>query len=136
MYDPQDNDLAEQIHQALFAAAVKCWYAPEDACWGEYIWNAADIGILRHDKLLVILSEASLENSLIEGAVVSAIEAEKLRNETILFPIRADDAVMKSQVGWAAYIRRTRFIGDFTVWQDKTLYERVFRRLLKNLARE
>jgi len=79
---------------------------------------------LQHDKLLVILSAASLKNSLIEGAVIAAIEVEQRRKEPILFPIRADETVMQSQVSWAAYIRRTRFIGDFTAWQDQAAYER------------
>ncbi len=136
VYDPQDEFLAEQIYQALTNHKITCWYAPEDARWGDKRLNVADIGIPQHDKLLIILSASSIENTHIESAVMSAIEVEEKCKEPVLFPIRADDAVMNSQIGWAAYIRRARFIGDFSSWQDEMLYERGIRRLLRNLARD
>jgi len=35
--------------------------------------------------------------------------------------------------GWAADIRRTRHIGDFTQWQDHDVYQQAFDRLLRDL---
>ena len=42
-------------------------------------------------------------------------------------------AVMDSQYGWAALLRRTRHIGDFTDWTDDDKYNTAFERLLKDL---
>jgi hypothetical protein len=36
----------------------------------------------------------------------------------VLFPIRLDDAVMKTQEAWAGLVRRDRNIGDFRRWKD------------------
>ena len=52
---------------------------------------------------------------------------------TVLFPIKIDDAVMESKQAWAAAIRRTRHIGDFTKWKDHDSYQRAFERLLRDL---
>jgi hypothetical protein len=47
--------------------------------------------------------------------------------------IRLDDAVMAVEEGWAADIRRTRHIGDFTNWKDDDAYAKGFARLLRDL---
>ena len=48
-------------------------------------------------------------------------DREKL---TALFPIRLDDAVMDALQPWAADIRRSRHIGDFTHWKEHDPTER------------
>ena len=51
----------------------------------------------------------------------------------VLFPIRIDDAVMETDVEWAARIRRTRHIGDFTRWKVHDTYRMAYERLLRDL---
>jgi len=51
----------------------------------------------------------------------------------VLFPIRADYAVMNTTKAWAAELRRTRHIGDFTCWKDNDCYQKAFERLLRDL---
>ena len=51
----------------------------------------------------------------------------------MLFPVRLDDAIQGSRSGWAADIRRTRHIGDFTRWKDHDAYRENFDRLLRAL---
>ena len=51
----------------------------------------------------------------------------------MLFPIRLDDAVMETGQAWAADIRHTRHIGDFTRWKDHDAYQQAFQRLLRDL---
>ena len=55
---------------------------------------------------------------------------------TVLFPIRLDEAVMETDEAWAAKIRRTRDIGDFSRWKDHYAYQQVFDRLLRDLKAE
>jgi hypothetical protein len=50
-----------------------------------------------------------------------------------MFPIRVDDAVMKSNAGWADDIKSTWHIGDFTRWKQHDEYQKVFTRLLRDL---
>jgi hypothetical protein len=43
---------------------------------------------------------------------------------------------MESNKAWAALIRRTRHIGDFTRWKDYDSYQKAFDRLLRDLKAE
>jgi hypothetical protein len=56
-------------------------------------------------------------------------ETEQKHRRTVLFPIRLDDAVMKTEEAWAADIRRTRHIGDFREWKDHDKYKEALGRL-------
>jgi hypothetical protein len=60
-------------------------------------------------------------------------ETERKQRRTVLFPIRLDDAVMKTEEAWAADIRRTRHIGDFREWKDHDEYQKAFGRLMRDL---
>jgi hypothetical protein len=51
----------------------------------------------------------------------------------VLFPIRIDDAVIHSAMGWVADIRRQHYIGDFRQWKEHDVYQHAFRRLLRDL---
>jgi hypothetical protein len=51
----------------------------------------------------------------------------------VLFPIRLDDAAMESKRGWAADIKRSRHIGDFSHWKDHDAYQKALERLLRDL---
>jgi hypothetical protein len=54
----------------------------------------------------------------------------------VLFPIRLDNAVMETDEAWAADIRRTRHIGDFSEWKNRDSYQKGFARLLRDLKAE
>ena len=53
-----------------------------------------------------------------------------------LFPIRLDSAVMDTDKAWAAKLRRSRHIGDFTRWKDHDAYQKAFDRLMRDLKAE
>jgi hypothetical protein len=63
----------------------------------------------------------------------TAFERERHENRIVLFPIRLDLAIMETTEAWAADIRRTRNIGDFTGWEDHGRYVKAFQRLLRDL---
>jgi hypothetical protein len=68
--------------------------------------------------------------------VETAHEEERKRQKTVLFPILLDDAVMVAGKEWAAKLRRSRHIGDFTDWKDHDSYQKAFDRLLRDLTAE
>jgi hypothetical protein len=135
-YSSKDQDFAERLYADLQNKGVRCWFAPEDLKIGDKIRDRIDESIRLRDKLLLILSEHSIASDWVEHEVESALEEEKQRGRTILFPIRLDDAVMESNKAWAALIRRTRHIGDFTRWKDYDSYQKAFDRLLRDLKAE
>jgi len=132
-YSSKNQALAERLYADLQNNGVRCWLATEDLKIGEKTRSAIDEAIRTHEKLLLILSKHSVESQWVEQEVEGALEKERKQNRTILFPIRIDDAVMKAEAGWAAYIKRTRNIGDFRKWKDHDRYRKDLDRLLRDL---
>lgn len=135
-YSTGDEQLATQLHKDLQKNGVRCWFAPEDLKIGEKFRARIDEAIYVHERLLLILSERSIESDWVEKEVVAAFAKEQEEKRLALFPIRVDDAVRQRKTGWAADIRRDRHMGDFTNWKDKAAYQRGFKRLLRDLRAE
>jgi hypothetical protein len=131
-----DQAFAERLHTDLQDKGVRCWFAPHDMKIGDKFRSRIDQSIHLHDRLLLILSENSINSSWVEKEVETAFEKEVKEQRLVLFPIRVDEAVMESTIGWAADIRRQRHIGDFTRWKDRDTYQKAFTRLLRDLKNE
>lgn len=106
--------------------------APHDLEIGAPIVRGIDEAIRLYDKLLIILSEASVNSRWVEFEVSTALQREVEQGRTMLFPIRLDDAVLHTPSGWAAQLR-TRHIGDVHAWKDHDHYQAAFARLLRDL---
>jgi hypothetical protein len=133
-YSNKDDDFAKRLYADLQREHVRCWFAPEDLKIGEKFRPKIDEAIRVHDKLLLVLSENSIHSPWVEEEVETALEEEhRSPGKTVLFPIRLDDAVMKTDQAWAANIRRTRHIGDFSQWKTHDEYKKAFDRLLHDL---
>ena len=83
-----------------------------------------------------ILTEESVGSRWVGREVEAAFEEETRRKRLMLFPIRLDHEVMETDKDWAAEIRRTRHIGDFTNWKDHDAYQEAFDRLINDLKQE
>ena len=134
-YSSKDQECVERLHNDLQAKGVRCWFAPEDLKIGDKFRTRIDEAIRIHDKLLLVLSEHSVNSKWVEKEVETAFDKET-PDHTVLFPIRLDEAVMKTDRAWAADIRRTRHIGDFCHWKDHDAYQKAFDRLLQDLKAE
>jgi hypothetical protein len=135
-YSSKDQDFAERLHADLQQRGVRCWYAPEDLSIGEKFWHQIDKSIRLYDKLLVVLSKNSIESEWVEREVMAALEKEHQHKKLVLFPIRLDETFKQTYIPWAADLRRSRHIGDFTLWKDHDKYQKVFNRLLRDLKAE
>lgn len=102
---------------------------------GAKIRPTIDQAINRQEKLLLLISEYALKSAWIEDEVEAALEHERREQREMLFPVRLDDAVMETGQAWAAKLRRTCNIGDFTKWMEPGAYENAFERLLRDLKR-
>jgi hypothetical protein len=132
-YSNRDEAFAKRLHTDLQSEGVRCWFAPEDMKIGDKIRPRIDESIRIHDKLLLILSEHSINSEWVESEVEAAREEERKRDQIVLFPVRLDQTVMETVQAWAADIRRTRHIGDFSRWKDHDAYQQAFERLLRDL---
>jgi len=133
-YSAKDDDFAKRIHADLQNNGMSCWFAPHDMKIGERM-DAIDSAIPLRNKVLLILSEDSIRSDWVEDEVLKAFEEERKRGQTVLFPLRIDDAVMDTNEGWAAKLRAQRTIGDFRYWKDHDDYKKSFDRLLRDLKR-
>ncbi len=132
-YSSRDEEFAKRLHADLQNHGVRCWFAPEDMKIGDRIRPVVDESIRVYDKLLLILTEQSIKSAWVEKEVETAFEKEQRQHQTVLFPIRLDEAVMEATEAWAADIRRTRHIGDFSGWKNHDSYRTAFERLLRDL---
>jgi hypothetical protein len=135
-YSSRDQEFAERLHADLQNKGVRCWFAPEDLKIGDTFRQRIDESIRLHDKLLLILSEHSVNSPWVQDEVEAALERERREKRLVLFPIRIDGAVMETEQAWAASVRRTRHIGDFTRWKDHDSYRKAFERLMRDLEAE
>jgi hypothetical protein len=99
---------------------------------GEKILDGIDAAIRVRDKILLVLSEHSIGSEWVEDEVTAGFEEERKRRQTVLFPIRLDDAVLTTGEAWAAKLR-ARNIGDFRRWKDHDTYKQSLDRVLRDL---
>ena len=132
-YSSHDRAFAERLHADLRARNLRCWFAPEDLKIGDRFQETIEDSIRLYDKVMIVLSDASVQSRWVEREVNAAREREDREDRTVLFPIRIDDTVMNAPQPWAADIRRTRHIGDFREWEAHASYIKAFERLLRDL---
>jgi TIR domain len=134
-YSSKDEALARRLHADLQDQGVRCWFAPEDMKIGDKIRPRIDEAIHMQDKLLLLLSKHSIASTWVEDEVEAALEKEQRQQREVLFPVRLDESVMQTSQAWAAKLRRTRHIGDFTTWTNPQAYQIAFDRLLRDLKK-
>jgi uncharacterized protein YjbI with pentapeptide repeats len=132
-YSSRDEEFVQRLHADLQDKGVRCWFAPHDLPIGAKILDAIDEAIRHRDKLLLVLSEHALASDWVEDEVTKAFAEERQRQQTVLFPIRLDDAVLTTGEAWAVKLRDNRNIGDFRRWKEHDAYSKALDRLLRDL---
>ncbi len=132
-YCSHDEVFAQRLHTDLQQKGVRCWFAPHDMPIGARIRSTIDESIRVHDKLLLVLSEHSVNSQWVEQEVETALARERDQDELVLFPVRLDNTAMNMSSGWPALIKNTRHIGDFSRWNDRGAYQQALEHLLRDL---
>jgi hypothetical protein len=140
-YSTKDQEFAKRLHADLQAEGVRCWFAPHDIKGGRKLHEQLDEAIRLHDKLLLILSEHSMNSTWIETEIGNARERETREEKQMLFPITLVpyEEVKKWKLFDAdrgkdsAKEIREYFIPDFSNWKDHDSYQTAFQRLVKDL---
>lgn len=131
-YASADERFARRLHDDLQMNGVRVWFAPEDLKTGEWIEDSISDAIRSFDKLILVLSQNSIDRAWVRKEFTIALEKEKRENRLVLFPIRLDNAVFDTTEQWAYDIRK-RHIGDFTKWENPLFYQASINRLLRDL---
>jgi uncharacterized protein YjbI with pentapeptide repeats len=127
-YNSRDEAFALRLRDDLQENGVRCWLAPEDVNAGDKFRTHIDEAIRAQDKLLVILSENSVNSTRVESEVKTALAEARENARSILFPLRLDDAAMNADQPWAVELRETSNILDFS---NKEGYQKAFDGLLR-----
>lgn len=133
-YASADERFARKLHDDLQMNGVRVWFAPEDLKIGDAIENSIDEAILSYDKLILVLSQHSMDRAWVRHEYVRAIDKEKQTGQPVLFPLRIDDTVFNTTEQWA-YELHKRHLGDFRNWTNPLLYQNAINRLLRDLNR-
>jgi hypothetical protein len=81
----------DRVDADLQDKGVRCWFAPHDLPIGAKIWDVIDEAIRLKDKLLLIISKASIASGWVSDEVNKAYAEEHSRKQVVLFPIRIDN---------------------------------------------
>lgn len=143
-YSSQDQEFSDRLHAGLQDKGVRCWFAPHDVQGGKKLHEQIDEAIRRHDKLLLILSPASMESEWVKTEISKARKREIKEGKRVLFPIHLcsfetlrDWECFDADTGKdSAREIREYFIPDFSNWKNHDAYKLAFDRLLRDLQGE
>jgi uncharacterized protein YjbI with pentapeptide repeats len=138
-----DKDFARRLHSRLRDEGLRVWFDEEHMKGGKEIHPQIDEAIRAHDKLLLVLSEASMKSTWVATEIRRTRRAEERERRRKLFPIRL--AGFERVESWElpdskgedlAEVVRQFFIPDFSNWKDHDPFEAAFKRLLRDLKAE
>lgn len=140
-YSAKNQKFAERLHSRMRQAGLRVWFAPEDMKGGRYSDEQIDQAIQLHDRLLLVLSEDSIQSKWVEREIKKARKVERAEKRRKLFPIRL--VGMETLRKWecldsdtgedlAEEVRKYH-IPDFSNWKHHDAFERAFARLEKDL---
>jgi len=143
-YSTKDEEFAKRLHSRMRDNHLRVWFAPEDIKGGQKIHEQLERAIQVHDRLLIVLSESSMQSEWVMTEIRNARQAEIIENRRKLFPIRLVDfdAIRKWKCFDAdtgkdlAVELREYFIPDFSNWKEHDSFEAGFTRLLNDLKAE
>jgi len=140
-YSTKDQEFAERLYVDLQNKGVRCWFAPHDVQGGRKLHEQIDEAIRMHDKLLLVLSDASMESEWVKTEIAKARTREIREKRRMLFPVRLvefarlrDWECFDADTGKdSAKEIREYYVPDFSNWKDHDSYQKEFSTLLKAL---
>jgi TIR domain len=91
-YSTKDQPFAERIYADLQGMGIRCWFAPANLKIGDPFRQRIEESIRIHDKLLLILSEHSVDSPWVQDEVEAALERERREGRLVLFPALSENS--------------------------------------------
>jgi hypothetical protein len=108
---------------------------------GRKLHEQIDEAIRLHDKLLLLLSEASMASNWVKTEIANALAREEQQKRQVLFPLAIASFELIKQ--WKCFDSdtgvdsareiREYFIPDFSQWKNHDTYRKAFDRLVESL---
>jgi hypothetical protein len=86
-YSTKDQDFADRLHADLQNRGVRCWFAPHDVRAGRKLREQIDEAIRVFDRLLLMLSDNSMNSEWVKNEIANARQKELNEKRQVLFPI-------------------------------------------------
>ncbi|HEY1352213.1 MAG TPA: toll/interleukin-1 receptor domain-containing protein [Ktedonobacteraceae bacterium] len=134
-YAARDELLVHKLYEQLRAAGVLCWFAPENLRAGEKFPASIPAAIQSHEKVLIVISKASLRSEWVGKEVQLARQKEHDGKKDVLLPISLDRAVQTTSVDWAVALRKRRHMRSFENWQQPSRWQKMCDNLLCDLRK-
>ena len=143
-YSGADEEFAIKLYDYLSEAGLRVWFAPHDIRPGQKLHHQIYSAIEQYDKLLLVLSESSIESEWVGTELYKAREREREQKTQMLFPVRL--VPFEKVKKWSAFdadsgrdlAREVReyFIPDLSAWRDEAVFGREADRLVEALMVE
>ena len=143
-YSTRDEEFARRLYSRMRHEKLRVWFAPEDMKSGQKLYEQIERAIQLHDRLLLVLSESSMQSEWVTTEIQRARETEVREGRRKLFPITIVE--FEKIKAWRRFdadtgkdlAREVReyFIPDFSDWKDHDAFEKAFERLLLDLRAE
>lgn len=140
-YSSKDEEFARYLHKRMREANLRVWFAPEDIQGGKKLHEQIDTAIRYFDKILIVLSEASIKSEWVITEIRKARKSELKIKTRKLFPVRLVDFDTLGE--WECFDAdsgkdlaievREYFIPNFASWKDLDSFDSAFSRLLNDL---
>lgn len=140
-YSHADEEFVNALYSRLKNEGIQLWYVAEHMQPGRKIHEEIDNAVRLYDRLLLVLSEASMRSEWVATEIRTAIDQETKSENRKLIPIRlvGFDEIrtwhsFNADVGKDMAVElREYYIPDFCEWRDKLIFEREIARLLDAL---
>jgi hypothetical protein len=143
-FSTKDDEFVRLLHSRMREANMRVWFAPQDLHAGKKLHEQLFEAIQISDRLLLVLSEHSIQSEWVMTEIRKTLETEKKEKRRKLFPIRLCD--FETLRDWTCFDAdtdkdlavevREYFIPDFSNWKDHDAFESAFARLQKDLQEE
>jgi hypothetical protein len=141
----EDHVFAQKLNDDLEAHGISCWYAPHDSEYGQKLYPQIKAAIEKQDRMLLILSSASMRSNWVKSEIALARRIEHgPKRPQLLFPISLVPFEALRQWEFfdadhgedAAADLRAYLVPDFSQWQNPTHYTALFKKLLSALRKK
>lgn len=133
LYSNKDKLFAQKLHNDLQNGGVRCWLTPDNKKTGDRVKDLINEVNTTEDKLLVILSNDSINNKWILKEVEDVMAEERQRKQSILMSLKINEDLTGGDKPRLKKILPEKHISDFTNWNKPNEYNNAFNELLENL---
>jgi uncharacterized protein YjbI with pentapeptide repeats len=142
-YSSRDEEFARYLDTQLRLYGISVWFAPNSMRGGRKIHEQVERAIGDQDKLILVLSDASLKSNWVSTEIIAAFSREERQARQVFYPIRI--AEFDTIRAWTLFdadsgldiAKRVReyYIPDFSEWGNPLNIAEQLSRLVEDLRR-